>query len=32
MTFDEAKAYSDSDPRVMGFTFEHAERYPKVSY
>lgn len=29
MTFDEAKEYAKSDKRVQGFTFEHAERYPK---
>ena len=32
MTFDEAKSYADSDPRVMGFTFEHPDRYPKVRH
>ena len=29
MTWDEAKAYADSHPEVMGFTWAHRDRYPK---
>jgi len=28
MTFEEAKAYAASNPQVMGFTYEHPDRYP----